>query len=299
MKKFFLILFVFLIIGGGIIYVFQRKSLEEVTRNNKSTPIPLPSATPMNSPVGTNKPSITMIKEKLSLLTDDGVKISGIYHKVEGSKIAIILLHMMPATKESWNDFSELLNKNGYSTLAIDLRGHGESTNQNFQNKKKELDYRYFSDEEHQNSILDVISASQFLEKENFSLEQQYVVGASIGSNLALEFLSQNSMVKKAVLLSPGLDYHGLKTEEWLEEVTTSQSILAVASKGDYYSYNSVKELEKKAKELNINFKTIYYKNAGHGTNMFGKEDPDLAESILSFLSNPTSSASSSTQESN
>ena len=225
-----------------------------------------------------------MIKEKLSLITDDGVKIIGIYKKNPESKKAVLLLHMMPATKESWEEFSNLLNENGFSTLAIDLRGHGESTTQEIKGEKKELDYKYFSPQEHQESILDVKSASEFLEKENFSLENQYLVGASIGANLALDFASLHPEIKKIVLLSPGLDYQGLKTDAFIKKLNKDQKILAVASENDYYSYNSVKKLKEIAEEKGLSFETIFYKTAGHGTNMFGKEEPELAKSILEFL---------------
>ncbi len=283
MKKLFYIILLIFVIGVGV-YFFERNNSQEIGQNiNSNTPIFLPSSTPNNLSENLT-PTTTMIKEKLSLLTEDGVKIAGIYHKVTDSKIAVLLLHMMPATKESWNKFADFLNKNGYSTLAIDLRGHGENTEQDFQGKRTTLDYRYFSDPEHQKSILDVKAASEFLEKEGFSLISQYIIGASIGSNLAFEFASQYPEVKKIVLLSPGLDYHGLKTEEYLKHITSSQAILAVASESDYYSYNSVKQLAKEAADLKVDFKTIFYKYAGHGTNMFDKETPDLAESILDFL---------------
>ena len=43
---------------------------------------------------------------------------------------------MMPATKESWNEFSQKLREKGWHVLAIDFRGHGESTKEglNFEN---------------------------------------------------------------------------------------------------------------------------------------------------------------------
>ncbi len=219
-------------------------------------------------------------KEKIELITEDGVKIKGIWQKVEGEK-AVLLLHMMPATKESWQNFSELLVENNFSSLAIDLRGHGESRETL---DGKDLDYRYFSDSEHQKSILDLKAASNFLEEKGFPLSNQYLVGASIGANLALEFLSLNPEISKAVLLSPGLDYRGLKTEKFLENIQKNQKILAVASQDDYYSFNSVEKLSQLAEEKKLFFKTQFYQAAGHGTDIFGKEKPNLTEVILNFL---------------
>jgi len=290
MKKISFIILMILILSGAIFFIFKKNSYflkRSTTQQHQlsvsSSSVAVPTSQPAKSQVLSTSTK-TMIKEKLSLLTDDGVKIIGLYNKVVGSQKAVLLLHMMPATKESWNDFSKLLNENDFSTLAIDLRGHGESTEQEINGERKTLDYRYFSSPEHQESILDVKSASEFLEKEKFTLANQYLVGASIGSNLAFEFTSMHPEIKKVVLLSPGLDYHGLKAEEYLKKISKSQKILSVASESDYYSFNSVKSLAKMASELGVNFKTVFYKDAGHGTNMFGKEEPDLAKTILDFL---------------
>jgi alpha-beta hydrolase superfamily lysophospholipase len=66
--------------------------------------------------------------EKVNFKTKDGVTIVGNYFKPRKEHApAFLLLHMMPATKESWNDFASHLQKEGFEVLAIDLRGHGES----------------------------------------------------------------------------------------------------------------------------------------------------------------------------
>ena len=288
MKKIILFTLTFFIFLGAFFffveknsYLLERPTVEKNRLMASSSSIAIISQSKEEASSTSEK---NMIKEKVSLITDDGVKIIGLYTKVIGSKTAVLLLHMMPATKESWGDFSKLLNKDGFSTLAIDLRGHGESTEQEIGGEKKTLDYRYFSSPEHQESILDVKAASEFLEKEKFSLANQYLVGASIGSNLAFEFASQHPEIRKLVLLSPGLDYHGLKAEDYLKKISKNQKILAVASESDYYSFNSVESIAKMANKLGVDLKTIIYKDAGHGTNMFGKESPDLATSILNFL---------------
>jgi len=286
MSKFAVWVLIILLLAGGIFFVLNKKHLETISKpsfSNNPTSTPVVLNTPTSTP-NIDKTTTTMIEEKLSLLTEDGVKIAGIYHKVKDSKIAVLLLHMMPATKESWNDFAKKLNEAGFSTLTIDLRGHGESTLQEINGKRKTLDYKYFSDPEHQESILDVEAASEFLEKEGFDLKHQYLVGASIGSNLAFEFASMHPEVKKIVLLSPGLDYHGLKAKDYLAKIQKDQLILAAVSKNDYYAYNSVKTLEKIAQGKGLNFQVVYYKDAGHGTNMFDKEKPDLADLILRFI---------------
>jgi len=122
-----------------------------------------------------------------------------------------LLLHMMPATKESWNDFASIIQKNGYAALAIDLRGHGESTDM----KGNRLDYREFKDEEHRSSMNDIASAKEFLAgKSEVDLSRIAIAGASIGANLALWQASIDKDVRLIMLLSPGLNYRGILAGE-------------------------------------------------------------------------------------
>ena len=63
--------------------------------------------------------------EHITLTTKDGMEIHGLYREVNQSQKAVLLLHMMPATKESWDGFATALQEKGITTLAIDERGHG------------------------------------------------------------------------------------------------------------------------------------------------------------------------------
>src|SRR3989344_3233290 len=150
--------------------------------------------------------------EKVWFETKDAarVRIAGNYWKGTEAK-GVILLHMMPATKESWNEFAELLLKNGFQVLAIDLRGHGESTQT--EGGAETIDYKNFSDEEHQASINDVLVAREFLIEKGISPENIFVGGASIGANLVLEYFAENADAIAGFSLSPGLDYRGGQAE--------------------------------------------------------------------------------------
>src|SRR3989338_9524623 len=119
------------------------------------------------------------MEEYVSFITGDGVEIAGIYRPGDGEKFAI-LLHMMPATKESWEAFTSILSEMGYASLAIDARGHGEST------MNGTLDYQTFSDKQHQAKIDDVEAALTFLKDHGAAEEEVIVMGASIGANLAI-----------------------------------------------------------------------------------------------------------------
>lgn len=210
--------------------------------------------------------------ETVSFETEDGVKIVADYYKTANGKFAGILIHMMPADRKSFTSLAQRLQNAGYSVLAIDLRGHGDSIN----STKGLLNYKNFSDEEHQASIYDIKAASEFLKKEGFSMENQFLIGASIGANLALQFLSQNQQIKAVALLSPGLNYRGIKIENFLKK-EFGDKLLVVIGKEDLQSISSL-DLFKNITPSS----TIYLLNTkAHGTDLL---DDSLIEKVIIFL---------------
>lgn len=218
------------------------------------------------------------MKETVKFKTNDGVEIAGDYYNDFNNKKALLLLHMMPANKESYEKFANNGLKNGFNSLAIDLRGHGESTVQN----DKILNYTKFSDIEHQKSILDVSAAVDFLNSKGFIKENIYIIGASIGANLALEYLTKNHEVKKAVLISPGLDYRGIKTDKFIKDLIVGQELFFIFSEEDVYSFESVnKLLDLMPKGVSIKEKIYQY--AGHGTDILISVK-DASDLIIEWL---------------
>ncbi|GIW66165.1 MAG: hypothetical protein KatS3mg095_0063 [Candidatus Parcubacteria bacterium] len=251
--KFNILVFLFILILIFIIYYlgYLTKSKIDFSKNNESTKM-----------------------KKVSIFTDDGVEVIGDYYYINGSKFAGILIHMMPSDKGSMKKLAEILNANGYSALAIDLRGHGESIN----STKGKLNYRNFSDKEHQDSIFDIKAASKFLEKEGFNIKNQFLIGASIGANLSLQFISQNRDIKAAVLISPGKNYRGLIIEDFLDKDLENR-ILIITSKNDTQSYSSLDVFNLKTPSAT----KIIYNDDLHGTYIFDKHH-ELYQKIINFL---------------
>lgn len=227
-----------------------------------------------------------IMSDKINLTTSDNVKIAADFYKAEQPEGWLILIHMMPSTKESWREFAEAVQKQGYESLAIDLRGHGDSL---LMRTEIKLDYRRFSDEEHQKSILDLKAAVDYLVKNRKATPEKIAfIGASIGANLVLQFINKNPEFKKAVLLSPGLDYRGIKTLPLIREIKNDQSILFATSKDDGNNAEENRQLYDAA-PAKINKHLIVYEGGGHGTNMFNNtEELNLTETIKKFLENGT-----------
>lgn len=221
------------------------------------------------------------MSDKINLTTSDNVKIAADFYKVEQPKGWLILIHMMPATKESWREFAEAIQKQGYESLAIDLRGHGKS-------EGGPAGYQSFTDQQHQDSIYDLEAAWKFLKSQAVSSEKTALIGASIGANLALKFIVQNPEFKKAVLLSSGLNYRGISTLPLVKNLKNNQSVLFVTSKDDGNNAEENRQLYEAA-PAKINKHLIVYERGGHGTNMFNNmEELNLTETIKKFLENGT-----------
>lgn len=214
--------------------------------------------------------------EKIKFRTKDGVLIAGNYFKPQKEHSPVfLLLHMMPATKESWNAFALRLVERGFACLAIDLRGHGESIDKN----GKRIDYKEFRDAEHRDSMNDIISAKEFLEgQKNVDISRFAIAGASIGANLALWRASMDKDVRLLALLSAGLNYRGIEATEHAKIYPGHVYILA--SEGDTYAAESSMQLYgifHGEKRLNIINGTL------HGTNMFDAM-PELLDELLDWI---------------
>lgn len=210
--------------------------------------------------------------ENITLTAKDGIRLAGDYYPGKGES-GVVLLHMMPATRVSWVDFAKKLQESGWHIAAIDFRGHGESD-------KGPNGYRSFTDEEHQKKIFDVEAAAGFLVSKRVA--RLHIIGASIGANLALQYISEHETARSAILLSPGLDYRGIKINVIADSIRPDQAVLLAASEGDMYSYNSVKILDIKIKKLSDHLIKLLTGSA-HGTDMF-RESPLLMGELISWL---------------
>jgi dienelactone hydrolase len=211
--------------------------------------------------------------EKITFKTKDGVTIAGNYFKPLRKQAPVfLLLHMMPAAKESWNDFASIIQKNGCAALAIDLRGHGESTDMN----GVRLEYKEFKDEEHRNSMNDIASAKEFLAgQSDLDMSRIVIVGASIGANLALWQASIDKDVRLIILLSPGLNYRGIQADELAPKF--KGPVYIVASEGDTKSADSSRKL---AGIFSGETKLEIVHGDLHGTNTF---NPKIMNDLLEW----------------
>lgn len=223
--------------------------------------------------------------QKVSFLTDDGVLIVGTYYypsSHQTSPNALILLHMLGRNRNDWNTFASTLSNrsNGFAVLSIDLRGHGESINQN----GKTISFQSFTPIDFNKMVLDVKAAKHFLvTQKNISTNNIAILGASIGANVGLKYAASDPSIMTVVLLSPGLDYKGVTTSNSIKKYI-NPIYIATAGKdpiagSDPQTLCSVINCGNKLK--------VYQNSSSHGTDMFLDSSlaPSLNKLIISWLS--------------
>lgn len=226
------------------------------------------TAVPEGTRVATQPTPTPLPSSDFQLLTipaADGVTLVGAFYAPDNVPApTVLLLHQVGGQKEDWAAFATQLQVAGYAVLAPDLRGHGES--------EGETEWAVMAD--------DVARALETLaDQPEVDAERIAIVGASIGANLALVGGTAAPSVRAVALLSPGLDYRGVRTEEAMIAYG-DRPILIAASQEDTYAVSSAQTLERLAQGQPV---LAIYDGAGHGTEMLARQ-PDLNDLLLSWL---------------
>lgn len=210
--------------------------------------------------------------ERLSLRTDDGVSLAATWYEPSARPgAAVVLVHMLTRSRREWDAVAQRLASEGIGALALDLRGHGESQGGPPSRDPAQPDYS--------SMVLDVKAAARhLLQRADVQPSRIGIVGASIGANLATLYASSDEVVKSVVLLSPSIDYRGLRIEAAMRKI--ARPVLLVASDDDPYASRSARELQQLgtgAREI------LVLDSAGHGTRMLA-EHPDLVRTLVDWF---------------
>ena len=231
-----------------------------------SEPTRAPAETATGAP--TDAPVLAVgAAERMTIEAADGLPIQAtlLTPLTSGADPGIILLHMLGDDRTVWGKvgLAADLVAAGYAVLVVDMRGHGETGGAQ--------DWTLAADD--LGRVWDAFAALETVDESRTA-----VVGASIGANMALRLGADRADVGAVALLSPGLDYRGVTTEDQLVAYG-GRPLLLVTSKDDPYSADSVRALAEVAGGATVQL----YENAGHGTNMFAAT-PELSVLIISWL---------------
>lgn len=200
---------------------------------------------------------------------------------VPGKKPGLaLLLPMLRKTHESFEPFRTRLNEIGYTTIAFDLRGHGQSTKVG----STKISCTTMNEAEFAKIPSDV--ERFFLDFKSrhsnaYDYDNVVIIGASIGANSAALLLGRD-WVRRVALLSPGRDYRGLMPENVLADTANvlSKPIYMAVSIDDTYSAQSCQWLFDHYLGPKV-FKR--YPGQNHGTDMLHKVK-DADRELLDWL---------------
>ncbi len=179
----------------------------------------------------------------------------------------IIALHMLNSNRAAYEPIIPDLHAAGYALLNVDMRGHGDSGGAQ--------DWGL--------AIQDVADWIDWLDAQGDIGEGGLVImGASIGSNVALISCAASELCRGAIALSPGLDYRGVEPEGALVDGLAQRAALLVAAHQDHYSADTVRQLFGKAKGA---VTARLYAGRAHGTRLFDSDYASVSKLILFWLS--------------
>ncbi len=216
--------------------------------------------------------------QDVTFVTDDGIILKGLFVPPgDKSKTTFILLHGLGSNQEEWQAFAHKLLSAGYGFLSYDARGHGESI------KRKNgltITYQSFGTQGNDSGWAqmtgDLEKAVKYLTNvKGIAGKRIGIMGASLGANVALVYSAGNTDIKPIVLLSPGMDYAGIRTESAILRLS-DRPVLIAAAPADTYAFQSAQLLYQSIQQ-NKKAALLIGENGFHGVQMFdGKFDQKL-----------------------
>ena len=132
--------------------------------------------------------------------------------------------------------------------------------------------------------MADVKAARAFLASRREAVPGRVgLAGASIGANLAILTAASDATVRSLALLSPGIDYRGLRPEAAIKQYGGRPAMI-IASQEDHYATNSARQLTVAGAGPGIGIRDLRILNGvGHGAAMLARQ-PDLVSSLVDWF---------------
>ena len=194
-------------------------------------------------------------EQPVSLTTKDGWILSAAYlPATQGA--TVVLFHDLGKNKEAFSSFRKALAKAGFGYLALDLRGHGQSTGRGT--------YPSFAKEGADNPfnkmMQDATTAVAFLNTKGVSQDQIFLLGTGLGANVAAKTVGALPNIRAVALISPSANIRDVLPVPALR--TYKGAVLLAASAGERKGFLEASILRNVAflttGEGNVTFLTAY-----------------------------------------
>lgn len=235
-----------------------------------------------------------LISEEVSFAAGDGLRVSGTYLNpcAETAVPVVVLVHGLCQERGEWvqkpHDWVSPLAAQSVATLAIDLRGHGQSKRWPngtihdlcvqsrdllVESKYRDVAVGALYDE----MVLDVRAAIAFALHEK-KAPSVALVGTSMGANAALAAFAVDTRVVAVVALSPSLDNRGIRTVPSVSNAG-NRPIWLEGAEDDPGAAETLRELAR----ANPAVRTVIWPTGGHGNAIVGAR-PDEFAALIDFI---------------
>ena len=159
---------------------------------------------------------------RVTFRADDGATLTAAYYESSRRPSpGLVLLHMLRRSHIDWDTAASQLSDAGFAVLALDYR----------------------SADDVGAYAADVRAAKAFLRERPEVIGSIIgIAGASVGANLAVLDAAEDPGVRSIALLSPGVDYKGLRIEAAMKKFAARPALLAGSTK-DPYTARTIRHL--------------------------------------------------------
>jgi pimeloyl-ACP methyl ester carboxylesterase len=200
----------------------------------------------------------------VALTASDGTPLAAmLYESSPRPAPGVVLVHMFGRSKDDWAPVALRLQESGLTALAVDLRGHGGSGGSRTSLSAMAADVR---------------AAVDWLTGHAGVRPGVAIVGASLGASLSALAAAELATVRAVALISPALDYRGLRLDPALGKLGR-RPLWLVASTEDPYALRTVRELA----TVDTTREQRLSAARAHGTQLFAA-DPDLTPALVDWL---------------
>lgn len=234
------------------------------------------------APVESPEPAEPPPAREVRFDAEDGVTVVGeLRPAADASAPLIVLVHQLSTNRAEWAPLLERLREGApVATLAIDMRGHGESTERG----DDAVSWQDFETEDWMRVPDDVRAAVDHVrEHESLSPSRVILVGSSIGSSAVIVAAADEPTVHAVVALSPGRAYRGVDAMNPLTRLG-DRPLLAVASRDE----TAARETAEQMGTIAPGGRTVLVEGDRHGVAMF-TSDPTSLDAVVDFLRVQTS----------
>lgn len=194
--------------------------------------------------------------DTVTFKSTDSVALVADWHAPRRGQAVFVLLHGLGAGRGEWKNFSARAAAKGWGTLAVDMRGHGDSGGPRYTEFKGPQAWSLLERDAH-------AAVDWLVNVRHVAPERIVMAGASIGANLALRAACDSPRLRFALLLSPGWNYQGVTLPDAVAAYT--HPIVFAAAPEDAYAFKSSVEASRLAKRPEGAF---LHAGKGHGVGM-------------------------------